>query len=63
MRFDTNGDGVLSWEEVLPLVNTLYNHFGLQPPREGNLRSFFEATDRNKAWGDVADQPSTGIEL
>lgn len=39
---------VLSWTEVLPLVNTLYESFGLQPPREGNLRSFFDATDLNK---------------
>ncbi|CAE7687111.1 unnamed protein product [Symbiodinium pilosum] len=47
-RFDTNGDGVLSWSEVLPLVNSLYDSFGLQPPREGNLRSFFDASDLNK---------------
>jgi len=47
-KFDTNGDGVLSWSEVLPLVNALYESFGLQPPREGNLRSFFDATDLNK---------------
>ncbi|CAL1164456.1 unnamed protein product [Cladocopium goreaui] len=47
-KFDVNGDGVLSWTEVLPLVNTLYESFGLQPPREGNLRSFFDATDLNK---------------
>jgi len=47
-KFDVNGDGVLSWAEVLPLVNTLYESFGLQPPREGNLRSFFDATDLNK---------------
>eukprot|EP00439_Symbiodinium_sp_Y106_P042559 s3451_g5.t1 len=46
--FDANGDGVLSWSEVLPLVNSLYESFGLQPPREGNLRSFFDATDLNK---------------
>ncbi|CAJ1356234.1 unnamed protein product [Effrenium voratum] len=47
-KFDVNGDGVLSWTEVLPLVSTLYESFGLQPPREGNLRSFFDATDLNK---------------
>ncbi|CAE7449030.1 unnamed protein product [Symbiodinium sp. CCMP2456] len=47
-KFDANGDGVLSWSEVLPLVNSLYESFGLQPPREGNLRSFFDATDLNK---------------
>eukprot|EP00931_Biecheleriopsis_adriatica_P047795 TRINITY_DN27582_c0_g2_i1.p1 TRINITY_DN27582_c0_g2~~TRINITY_DN27582_c0_g2_i1.p1 ORF type:complete len:399 (+),score=115.87 TRINITY_DN27582_c0_g2_i1:85-1281(+) len=47
-KFDTNGDGVLSWSEVLPLVNTLYEGFGLQPPREGNLRTFFDANDVNK---------------
>ncbi|CAE7239032.1 unnamed protein product [Symbiodinium natans] len=47
-KFDANGDGVLSWTEVLPLVNSLYESFGLQPPREGNLRSFFDATDLNK---------------
>ena len=55
--------------QVLPLVNSLYESFGLQPsrrqvsstgcasgaqtskqprPREGNLRSFFDATDLNK---------------
>eukprot|EP00913_Durusdinium_trenchii_P035119 g32853.t1 len=47
-KFDVNADGVLSWSEVLPLVNTLYEGFGLQPPREGNLRAFFDATDLNK---------------
>lgn len=47
-KFDVNADGVLSWSEVLPLVNTLYEGFGLQLPREGNLRAFFDATDLNK---------------
>lgn len=47
-KFDTNGNGVLELKEVLHLVNALYDGFGLQPPREGNLRSFFEANDVNK---------------
>lgn len=47
-KFDVNCDGVLQWTEVLPLVISLYENFGLQPPREGFLKTFFDASDLNK---------------
>merc|ERR1719254_362186 len=46
-KFDVNGDGCLEWSEIVQLVNALYDNFGLQPPREGGLKAFFEATDDN----------------
>mmetsp|Transcript_110795 Transcript_110795/g.278522 ORF Transcript_110795/g.278522 Transcript_110795/m.278522 type:complete len:453 (-) Transcript_110795:47-1405(-) len=46
-RYDVNGDGALEWSEIVGLVNALYENFGLQPPREGGLKAFFEATDTN----------------
>jgi len=46
-KHDVNGDGVLQWTEILALVNSLYENFGLEPPREGGLKAFFEATDAN----------------
>merc|ERR1719254_443449 len=46
-KFDVNGDGCLEWSEIVQLVNALYDNFGLEPPREGGLRAFFEATDTN----------------
>jgi len=47
-RFDANKDGYLEYDEVVPLVVSLYEGFGLQPPREGFVKSFFEANDVNK---------------
>mmetsp|Transcript_58688 Transcript_58688/g.132280 ORF Transcript_58688/g.132280 Transcript_58688/m.132280 type:complete len:460 (-) Transcript_58688:236-1615(-) len=47
-KHDVNGDGVLEWTEVLELTNSLYENFGLEAPREGGLRAFFEANDTNK---------------
>lgn len=47
-KYDVNGDGVLQWEEVLALVNQLYEEFGLQLPSEGSLKAFFYATDENQ---------------
>jgi len=46
-KYDVNGDGALEWSEIVSLVTALYENFGLQPPREGGLRAFFEATDTN----------------
>eukprot|EP00927_Polykrikos_kofoidii_P071948 TRINITY_DN68126_c0_g1_i1.p1 TRINITY_DN68126_c0_g1~~TRINITY_DN68126_c0_g1_i1.p1 ORF type:complete len:440 (-),score=74.29 TRINITY_DN68126_c0_g1_i1:141-1460(-) len=46
-KFDTNGDGVLQWTEILQLVNELYYSFGLQEPSENCLKAFFHATDEN----------------
>lgn len=46
-KFDINGDGCLEWSEIVQLTNSLYDNFGLQAPREGGLRAFFEATDTN----------------
>eukprot|EP00441_Pelagodinium_beii_P045133 CAMPEP_0197625846 /NCGR_PEP_ID=MMETSP1338-20131121/5094_1 /TAXON_ID=43686 ORGANISM="Pelagodinium beii, Strain RCC1491" /NCGR_SAMPLE_ID=MMETSP1338 /ASSEMBLY_ACC=CAM_ASM_000754 /LENGTH=394 /DNA_ID=CAMNT_0043196351 /DNA_START=57 /DNA_END=1241 /DNA_ORIENTATION=- len=47
-KFDSNRDGFLEYDEVTPLVINLYEGFGLQPPREGFVKSFFEANDTNK---------------
>jgi Ca2+-binding EF-hand superfamily protein len=47
-KFDVNGDGVLEFDEVKNLTNSLYDEFGLQPPPEGALRAFFCATDENQ---------------
>mmetsp|Transcript_25304 Transcript_25304/g.72960 ORF Transcript_25304/g.72960 Transcript_25304/m.72960 type:complete len:427 (-) Transcript_25304:30-1310(-) len=47
LKHDQNGDGVLEWSEILKLTNALYENFGLEAPREGGLRAFFEATDTN----------------
>ncbi|CAE8674495.1 unnamed protein product, partial [Polarella glacialis] len=47
-KFDANHNGVLEWTEILLLVNALYENFGLKQPREGFLKSFFEANDANK---------------
>lgn len=46
-KFDVNSDGALEWVEILALVNALYDGLGLQPPREGGLKAFFEASDTN----------------
>lgn len=46
-KFDKNGDGVLDVPEVCSLVSTLYENFGLEAPREGSIRAFFEANDAN----------------
>jgi len=46
-KFDTNCDGALDWREIVQLVNALYDDFGLQRPREGSLKAFFDATDDN----------------
>eukprot|EP00405_Crypthecodinium_cohnii_P055408 CAMPEP_0206614040 /NCGR_PEP_ID=MMETSP0325_2-20121206/57107_1 /ASSEMBLY_ACC=CAM_ASM_000347 /TAXON_ID=2866 /ORGANISM="Crypthecodinium cohnii, Strain Seligo" /LENGTH=523 /DNA_ID=CAMNT_0054134365 /DNA_START=105 /DNA_END=1672 /DNA_ORIENTATION=+ len=46
-RFDTNRNGVLEWKEIVLLVNSLYDNFGLPLPREGALHAFFNATDMN----------------
>jgi len=46
-KFDVNGDGVLQWQEILALVNALYSSFGLEVPREGSLKAFFDSTDDN----------------
>jgi hypothetical protein len=47
-KFDVNGDGVLEFDEVKNLTNSLYDEFGLQTPPEGCLRAFFYATDENQ---------------
>jgi hypothetical protein len=47
-KFDVNGDGVLEFDEVKNLTNSLYDEFGLQIPPEGCLRAFFYATDENQ---------------
>jgi len=47
-KFDFNKDGVLEWEEVKQLVQSLYEEFGLQLPAEGALKAFFYATDENQ---------------
>merc|ERR1719230_505320 len=47
-KFDINRDGVLEWEEVKQLVQSLYEEFGLQLPAEGALKAFFYATDENQ---------------
>eukprot|EP00928_Gymnodinium_smaydae_P038490 TRINITY_DN26541_c0_g1_i1.p1 TRINITY_DN26541_c0_g1~~TRINITY_DN26541_c0_g1_i1.p1 ORF type:complete len:483 (+),score=126.70 TRINITY_DN26541_c0_g1_i1:40-1488(+) len=46
-KFDTNGDGVLDFTEVLALTNELYYSFGLQQPSEACLKAFFQVTDEN----------------
>eukprot|EP00932_Pfiesteria_piscicida_P002160 SRR837773.121.p1 GENE.SRR837773.121~~SRR837773.121.p1 ORF type:complete len:219 (-),score=62.68 SRR837773.121:49-642(-) len=46
-KFDVNGDGVLDKQEIVTLVNSLCDNFGLPPPRVGALNAFFEATDTN----------------
>merc|ERR1719221_864662 len=46
-KYDMNGDGVLDWEEVRDLTNSLYDNFGLEAPREGGLKAFFDANDTN----------------
>lgn len=46
-KFDKDQNGVLDWSEVLALTNELYDTFGLDIPKEGSLRSFFDTTDAN----------------
>jgi hypothetical protein len=46
-KYDLNQDSVLEWDEVLAMTNRLHQSFGLEPPRQGSLREFFDESDAN----------------
>lgn len=46
-KYDRDGNGVLEWDEILGLTGAIHEALGLQPPREGGLRKFFEDSDEN----------------
>jgi hypothetical protein len=47
-KFDENRNGLLEWEEIVALSNSLYETYGLEQPSDDTLRSFFDSSDENK---------------
>lgn len=47
-KFDANQNGVLEWSELTALASALCATVGLERPREGTLRTFFEAVDSDQ---------------
>jgi hypothetical protein len=47
-KFDVNRNGIIRWEEVLALINTLCVYMGIEPPLEKSLQAFFESSHANR---------------